>query len=651
MSELALSNWPYRDWVIDAIDSDMPFDRFTIEQLAGDLLPEATLDQQVATGFLRSVPLNLEAGVARGGRARLPGHRSRQHRGDDLARYHDRVRAVSRPQVRSAEPGRVLPPARVLQRHREGGGVVRTAPAASTWCRAAPRSSFRPPSARGRAPSRSPEPCSTGSTRAGARSPQGRRRSRRRSAGSSSGRRTGAAPSKASRAPAASSSTACAHCGESSGCSPGSSRGRPGSARAARSGRRSRSCRSRLASTARSPSSRTASSRTAPCSSRERRRCAARTSSTSGACRPGRRGCASRRCPMPASRVAVRVAAPGRRRARSRSRRSRSPRSHPPANGRSRSRRRSPPRAPAGARPRRRSTATRSRGGPTTARHSAARSGSRSFRRTTSRSRTRAGSASRSISSPAEAGCSARLRISATTAERDLVKMPPAFQARLVATPYEGMTDFDRSILLTLGREASLPGLRLAFERAQREARALERPPRAHVIKEEAEPRTTHVFERGDHRSPGAVVTPGTPAILPPMRADLPRNRLGFARWLVDSRQPAHRARRRQPLVGAAPGTRARRHAGRLRHSRRASGPPRAAGLACRRVHGVGLEPQGGDPRDRDVRDLPAGVRFRPASARSSAIPRIASSRAIRRGVSRPSRFATMRCRSRDCSR
>jgi hypothetical protein len=131
-----------------------------------------------------------------------------------------------------------------------------------------------------------------------------------------------------------------------------------------------------------------------------------------------------------------------------------------------------------------------------------------------------------------------RLRISATTAERDLVQMPPAFQARLVATPYEGLTDFDRSVLLTLGREASLPGLRLAFERAQREARALERPPRAHVIKEEAEPRTTHVFERGDHRSPGAVVTPGTPAILPPMRADLPRNRLGFARWLVDRDNP-----------------------------------------------------------------------------------------------------------------
>ena len=54
--------WPYRDWVIQAIDRDMPFDRFTIEQLAGDLLPGATREQQVATGFHRCTPANVEAG-------------------------------------------------------------------------------------------------------------------------------------------------------------------------------------------------------------------------------------------------------------------------------------------------------------------------------------------------------------------------------------------------------------------------------------------------------------------------------------------------------------------------------------------------------------------------------------------------------------
>jgi len=57
------SIWKYRDWVIDALNDDMPFDRFIVEQLAGDLLPAATLDQKVATGFHRNTPINQEGGI------------------------------------------------------------------------------------------------------------------------------------------------------------------------------------------------------------------------------------------------------------------------------------------------------------------------------------------------------------------------------------------------------------------------------------------------------------------------------------------------------------------------------------------------------------------------------------------------------------
>ncbi|MEX0717742.1 MAG: PSD1 and planctomycete cytochrome C domain-containing protein, partial [Planctomycetaceae bacterium] len=55
--------WRWRDWVIDAVNRDVPFDRFTVEQIAGDLLPDATLDQRIATGFHRNAPKNREGGI------------------------------------------------------------------------------------------------------------------------------------------------------------------------------------------------------------------------------------------------------------------------------------------------------------------------------------------------------------------------------------------------------------------------------------------------------------------------------------------------------------------------------------------------------------------------------------------------------------
>jgi len=61
--DLKREQWAWRDWVIDAINKDMPYDQFLIEQIAGDLLPNATQSQLIATGFLRNSMINEEGAI------------------------------------------------------------------------------------------------------------------------------------------------------------------------------------------------------------------------------------------------------------------------------------------------------------------------------------------------------------------------------------------------------------------------------------------------------------------------------------------------------------------------------------------------------------------------------------------------------------
>ena len=55
--------WRYRDWVINSLNADLPFDQFTVAQIAGDMLPEASVSQRVASGFHRNTLHNTEGGT------------------------------------------------------------------------------------------------------------------------------------------------------------------------------------------------------------------------------------------------------------------------------------------------------------------------------------------------------------------------------------------------------------------------------------------------------------------------------------------------------------------------------------------------------------------------------------------------------------
>ena len=80
--------WLWRDWVIKAFNQNMPFDQFTVEQLAGDLLPNATRDQQIASGFHRNIMTKDEGGADPDEYLDQICRRSCQHHRDRLAWHH-----------------------------------------------------------------------------------------------------------------------------------------------------------------------------------------------------------------------------------------------------------------------------------------------------------------------------------------------------------------------------------------------------------------------------------------------------------------------------------------------------------------------------------------------------------------------------------
>ena len=112
------SIWKYRDWVIAAINSDMPFDRFATDQLAGDLRRRRRVRSTNRDGF-SSQYVDQPGGGNR--RRAVPGRFDRrpgEHHRDGLPRSDDRLCPVPRPQVRPDLPARVLSAFRLLQQRR-----------------------------------------------------------------------------------------------------------------------------------------------------------------------------------------------------------------------------------------------------------------------------------------------------------------------------------------------------------------------------------------------------------------------------------------------------------------------------------------------------------------------------------------------------
>lgn len=131
-SDVPRNVWPYRDWVIQSFNQNKRFDRFTIEQIAGDLLPDANQETRVGSAFNRLLLSTEEGSTAQGLRtAHVDRSRPRYRR--CLAGADDGVLTVPRPQVRPDHHAGLLLAGSILRRHqgvecrrRENGMLVAT---------------------------------------------------------------------------------------------------------------------------------------------------------------------------------------------------------------------------------------------------------------------------------------------------------------------------------------------------------------------------------------------------------------------------------------------------------------------------------------------------------------------------------------------